>query len=93
MTNPLDFNDNHLSIVNDAVGVRAVYNSDTRVHLALEEIRGKLEIRECSGNYQLKVKVSDLIETFKVAIEQKTWREVTFYSKHPTPSFAYCFIN
>lgn len=60
------YDENQLSLINEACGLRAVYNSDSRVYLASDEIRGKFEIRECNGNYQLKVKISDLIEKFSV---------------------------
>ena len=88
-----NFNEKHLSIINEATGIRAVYQNDTRVYLASDELNGKFELRECNGNYQLKVKVSDVIERFRLAIEGKVKRDVGFYSKNPTPQFLYCFIN
>lgn len=51
LTSPLSFNENHLCIINDAVGVSTVYNCDSRLHLAPDEIRGKFKVRECNGNY------------------------------------------
>ena len=88
-----NFNEKHLSIINEATGIRAVYQNDTRVYLASDELNGKFELRECNGNYQLKVKVSDVIERFRSAIEEKVKRDVGFYSKNPTPHFLYCFNN
>ena len=57
------------------------------------ELDGKFELRECNGNFELKVKVSDLIEKFQTSIEGKVRRDVGFYSKNPVPRFINCFIN
>ena len=82
-----------LSVVNGTVGVRAVYNSDTRVFVASDTYEGKIEVRECSGNFQIKVKIGDIVDKVRSALSQKLGKEVWFYSKMHSPTHLYCFMN
>lgn len=82
-----------LSVVTGTIGVRAVYNSDTRLFIASDEYRGRIDVRDSNGNFQVKVKIGDLVDRVRSALAQKLGKEVGFYSKNQAPTHLYCFLN
>ena len=74
-------------------GVRAVYNSDTRVFIASDTYQGKISVRECGGNFPVKVGTGDIVDRFRSALSQKLGKDVMFYSKTRSPTHLYCLIN